>query len=363
MKVALVYDRINKWGGAERVLLALHEMFPKAPLFTSVYNPATAAWAEVFDIKTSFLQKFPKASSSHEFYPLFMPLAFESFNFNDYELVISVTSEAAKGVITKPKTFHVCYCLTPTRYLWSGYEDYFNNKALKYFSKPLISYLKKWDLVASSRPDAMIAISKEVKKRIKKFYGRESLLVYPGINLGSKKTKKGKDGDYFLIVSRFVPYKKIDIAIKAFNKMGIPLKIIGKGVMGKYLKRIASSNIEFFENLTDEELLEYYIGCRALIFPAKEDFGLAIIEAQQLGKPVIAFKGGGALESVIKDKTGIFFENQSERAIIEAVEKFSKMKFSPVSCIRQAEKFSKDRFKREFLETVEVLLKNFRKRS
>ena len=183
MKVALVYDRVNKWGGAERVLLALHKLFPDAPLYTSVYNPKTAPWAEVFDVRTSFLQQFPYAQSNHELYAPLMPLAFESFLFDQYELVISLTSEAAKGILTKPKTMHLCYCLTPTRYLWSAHKEYFKDKKSRVLARPFISYLRTWDVVASQRPDVYIAISKEIQGRINKYYGRESTVVYPPVEL------------------------------------------------------------------------------------------------------------------------------------------------------------------------------------
>lgn len=176
MKVALVYDRVNKWGGAERLLLSLKKIFPNAPIFTSVYHER-ASWASGFNIKTSFLQKFPVASSFHEGFATLMPIAFENFCFDSYDLVISVTSEAAKGIITKPGTTHVCFCLTPTRYLWSGYETYFKNEYLKLISKPVISYLRTWDKIASQRPDHFLAISKEVKGRIKKYYDRVRLVI------------------------------------------------------------------------------------------------------------------------------------------------------------------------------------------
>jgi hypothetical protein len=180
MKVALVYDRVNKWGGAERVLLTLHEMFPDAPLYTSVYDEDRAPWARVFPrIYTSFLQKIPFAKSIHEFLGTLMPMAFELFNFDEYDLVISVTSEAAKGIITKPGTKHVCYMLTPTRYLWSHYDLYFRNPLLRFISKPFVSYLRTWDKMAALRPDKIIAISSEVKRRIKKYYKLESEIVYP----------------------------------------------------------------------------------------------------------------------------------------------------------------------------------------
>jgi len=184
MKVAIVYDRVNKWGGAERVLLVLHKMFPDAPLYTSVYDEKSAPWAGVFPkIITSFLQYLPFAKNNHELLPFLMPLAFESFDFSGFDLVISVTSEAAKGIITKPETLHVCYCLTPTRYLWSHHDQYFKNTIFKILSKPFIVYLKKWDKIAAQRPDRMIAISTEVKNRIKKYYQREVKIVFPPVNV------------------------------------------------------------------------------------------------------------------------------------------------------------------------------------
>ena len=181
MKVALVYDRVNKWGGAERVLLALHKMFPKAPLYTSVYHQKKAEWASDFAVKTSFLQNMPFAKSAHEFFPVFMPIAFEQFNFDQYDLVISVTSEAAKGIITKPRTKHLCYLLTPTRYLWSGYHDYFQNPIVKTVSKPAVTYLRTWDKIASSRPDRIIAISHEVQQRVRTYYKKEATIIYPPV--------------------------------------------------------------------------------------------------------------------------------------------------------------------------------------
>lgn len=389
MKVALVYDRVNKWGGAESVLLALHKLFPDAPLYTSVCNPKTAPWAEVFDrstlrqaqgknsmqgIKTSFLQKFPLASSAHELYAGLMPIAFESFSFDEYDLVISVTSEAAKGIITKPKTLHICYCLTPTRYLWSGYDDYFRNSFLRFVSKPVVSYLRSWDKIAAQRPDVYIAISKEVQKRIKKYYGRESRVVYPPVQLATShqtsaishqqlaiskselKADQLEASGYYLIVSRLVPYKRIDIAIRAFNELKLPLKIIGIGSEESRLRSMSKSNIEFLGYLTQDELVGYYSECRALIFPGIEDFGLIILEAQSFGKPVIAFKGGGALETIVDGKTGEFFYPQTAEALVKKVKEFNSSKYDSIECKKNAQKYSFGRFKKEFLS---VMLNSF----
>jgi len=358
MKVALVYDRLNKWGGAERVLLALHKLFPDAPLYVSVYDKEKAPWAKVFDVRTSFLQNFPLATH-HELYALLMPLVFESFNFNDFDLVISVTSEAAKGIITKPQTEHICYCLTPTRYLWSGYREYFKNTLLRLISKPIVAYLRFWDKIAAQRPDVYISISKEVQRRIKKYYGRDSKMAYPPLmmrgpvaNLTSKNNPSSGAAPYFLIVSRLVPYKKIDLAIKVFNKLKLPLKIIGDGVeMGK-LKAMAGPTISLLGYLTDKELVRYYSECRALIFPGLEDFGLTILEAQSFGKPVIAFRGGGALEIIVENKTGLFFDKQTVESLEMAIKQFNNTTINPKDCIEQADKFSFETFKNQFMEEI-----------
>lgn len=355
MEVALIYDRVNKWGGAERVLLALHKLFPDAPLYTSVYNSKTAPWAKVFKIKTSFLQKLPFAIH-HELFAALMPIAFESFSFDKYDLVISVTSEAAKGIITKPKTKHICYCLTPTRYLWSAYHDYFRNPLLRFLSKPVVSYLRTWDKIASQRPDAYVAISKEVRSRIKKYYGRDSVVVYPPIEITNHKSQNTKykilGTNYFLIVSRLVPYKRIEIAISAFSKLKLPLKIIGVGSQEKYLKSISNDTIEFLGNLTEDELVSYYRGCRALIFVGVEDFGLTVLEAQSFGKPVIAFRGGGALETIIEGKTGLFFNEQTVESLIKTIKQFDNITIDPNACGNQVRKFGFDNFKKQFMDEI-----------
>lgn len=347
MKVALVYDRVNKWGGAERVLSALHKVFPEAPLFTSVYNPGTAPWAKAFDIRTSFLQNFPKAKTSHELYATLMPLAFESFNFAGFDLVISVTSEAAKGIITKPATRHICYCLTPTRYLWSGYNDYFKGALFKLVSKPAVTYLRNWDKIAAQRPDAYIAISSEVRDRIKKYYGRDSKIIYPPISTSDFKISISDKAhnDYFLLVSRLTNfYKRVDIAIQACNDLKLPLRIVGKGIDEKKLKRIAGPTVEFLGNLTDRELSDYYKNCKALIFPAREDFGLAMVEAQSFGKPVIAFRGGGALDIIREGVTGEFFDTPISDSLKEVLKTFDGKRYNTKLCRENAQRFSFENF-------------------
>ena len=351
MKVALVYDRANKWGGAERVLLTLHEMFPDAPLYTSVYNPKGASWAKVFPkVYTSFLQNFPFAKTSHELYAVLMPIAFESFNFDEYDLVISVTSEAAKGIITKVGTKHICYMLTPTRYLWSGYKEYFSNLLLRIVSKPVVNYLRGWDKVASQRPDKIISISSEVRNRVKKYYNLESEVIFPPTNLNS--IVSSHNSNYYLVVSRLVPYKRIDIVVEAFNQLKYPLVIVGSGSEEIKLRSLAKSNISFTGKVSDDELIKYYSNSKALVFPQEEDFGLTAVEAQSFGKPVIAYKTGGALDTVVEGKTGLFFNEQNWQTIYYAVKRFEKMKFDSKMIVQNASKFSKERFKKEFLKAI-----------
>lgn len=366
MKVALVYDRVNKWGGAERLLLALHQIWPEAPLYTSVYDPERAPWAKVFEVRTSFLQKIPLAKKHHEFFAPLMPLAFESFNFDEFDLVISITSESAKGIITKPKTKHLCYCLTPPRYLWSGYKEYFRTSAQRIASSWLVKYLKKWDLVAAKRPDAYFAISQTVQKRIKKYYDRESDVIYPPVDIDkfnisslapSRLRRDGQNFKFYLVVSRLVPYKKVDLVIKVFNKLGWNLKIIGVGSELRKLKRMAKSNIDFLGQLTDEQLISYYQNCRAVIFAQEEDFGLVPLEAQACGKPVIAFRAGGAAETIKDRITGVFFDQQTPESLIEAVKKADLMiknsKLKPEDCRKQAEKFGMKKFLAKFKQIAE----------
>ena len=354
MRVALVYDRINKWGGAERVLLALHKIFPKASLFTSVYNRRTVSWADDLSVETSFLQNIPKAPSSHEFFALFMPIAFESFSFDQYDLVISVTSEAAKGILTKPHTLHVCYCLTPTRYLWSGYDNYFSNPLLRFVSKPAVDYLRFWDRIAAKRPDGYVAISEEVKKRLAKYYDVDAPVIYPPVTqFEAPKQLKKYQKPFFLCVSRLVWYKRIDLAIHACNNLEIDLKIVGEGSEKKRLVTLAGPTIEFLGKVSDETLSELYAGSNGLIFPGKEDLGLVIIEALQHGKPVLAFRGGGAEEILSHKKTGLFFDFQSKREITKALETFRFLSFDKNNCKAAAKKFAFSSFEAQFLSYIQ----------
>lgn len=358
MKVALIYDRVNKWGGAEQVLLALHKIFPEAPLFTSVYNKESALWAKDFNIRTSFLQNFPRAKVSHELYAILMPIVFESFNFDEFDVVISVTSEAAKGIITKPKTLHICLCLTPTRYLWSGYEEYFENELLRFFTRPAVWYLRMWDKIACNRPDFYIAISKKIQKRIKEYYKRDSVVIYPALFKSIKSMKK-KSGDYFLIVSRLVGYKRIDLAIAAANKLSLPFKIAGEGFEFKRLSQMAGETIEFLGQISDDELDTVFSKAKALVFPGIEDFGLVMVEAQAHGVPIIAFRGGGALEIIKEGITGEFFDEQMVESLSDKLANFDESRYNSSNCVKNAEGFSIARFEKEFRKYFEEKVREY----
>lgn len=349
MKVAFVYDRVNTWGGAERVLLALHKLWPNAPLYTAVYDKKRAPWADVFDVRSSFLGNLP-----HEYLPWITPMAFESFSFDEFDVVISVTSAEAKGIITKPKTLHVCYCLTPTRYLWSGKDVYeHSNGLLSVGLRVLGPTLRRWDEVAASRPDQYIAISQRVKDRIQIYYQRDSDVLYPPVS--SFRTNP-TDGAYFLVVSRLVSYKRVDVIVDAFNETGLPLIIIGDGMEKQTLKSRAKENITFIDwHLTDEELASYYGSCRALIHAADEDFGIVAVEALSAGKPVISFRES-AVSELIDDEIGITFDHQSKHAIIGALNAFDVRRFDEKKAIARAKMFTEERFIRAFRKKIDSLI-------
>ena len=369
-KVAIVYDRVNKWGGAERVLLALHEIFPNAPLYTAVYDSKKAPWASVFPkVVPSFLQKIPTLRNHHELLGAFTPIAFETLDLTGTDLVISVTSEAAKGIITRPPTKHICYCLTPTRYLYSGYEDYLQNPPsklnwipfYKQVSKPFLSYARCWDQVAAQRPDKYVAISTAVQKRIKKYYKRDSTIIFPPVDINKFKSqnlkakitsKNSKIENYYLMVGRLVPYKRVDLAIRAFNKLGDKLVVVGTGSEEKYLRSIAKENIEFKGFVSDEKVVSYFQNAKAFIYPQEEDFGITAVEARAAGCPVIAYKAGGVLDTVIDGKTGIFFDEQSVESLKNAILRFRTLKFDKAEVVKNANRFSKERFQKEFLDFV-----------
>jgi glycosyltransferase involved in cell wall biosynthesis len=365
-RIALVYDSVNKWGGAEVVLLALHDLFPQAPLYTAMYDQSKATWAQVFpDVIPSFLQKLPLAKSHREFFPWLTPLAFESFNFSQYEAVISVTSADAKGIITPPHTFHLCYCLTPTRYLWSHHLEYKSQlgQTLGYLSNPVFNYLKRWDISASQRPDAYISISRTVGSRIKDFYHLDSPVIYPPVDIEDnlpKSDSKFSLKDYFLYIGRLVFYKHPETIIDVFNQLNLPLVVIGTGNQEKKLKKLAKSNISFTGFVSHQEKIAYINNCTALIFFHEEDFGIVPIEAQAAGKPVIALNRGGASETIIHNQTGILLNDASPDSLSSAILSFDQTMFNPELIKKHSQKYSKTRFQSEFVKIFSHLWKKYK---
>lgn len=361
-RVALVYDRVNKWGGAERVLLALHELFPQAPLYTAVYNHQTAPWAQVFPaVIPSFLQKLPGAKSNHELYPWLTPIAFEQFDFKDYEMVISVTSADAKGIITHPSTFHLCYCLTPTRYLWSHYDQYRLElaSASRILTDPVFSYLQDWDLVASTRPDAMVAISNHVQKRIQDYYLRDSEVVYPPVAISESQFDPPDVTDYFLWVGRLVAYKRAQIIVEAFNDLQLPLVMVGMGRLATKLQQLARDNIKLLGFLPEEELARYYQHARGLVFFHEEDFGIVPVEAMMHGTPVIGLNKGGVSETVISGTTGQLV-NDSVDELKNVILNFDRGSFDSKVIRAHAQKFSQLRFSQEFVKVAAAAWKKYK---
>lgn len=361
-KIALVYDRVNKIGGAERVLTALHQLYPDAPLYTSVYSPDEAKWAEDFQVIPSFLQKVPFARRRHELFAWMMPSVFESFNFDKYDIVISITSAEAKGILTKPQTLHISYTLTPTRYLWSHthlYRQYAFGRWAK-LMKPVTTHtmtqMRQWDYLAASRVDRFVAISNTVAKRISKYYRRpvDQVIYPPTPELESSQTLIDHDPGYYLLVSRLVPYKRVDLAIEAFNRLPDKrLVVIGQGSQFNRLRSLANENVTLMGKVSAPRLSAYYQHSQALVFPTFEDFGLVCVEAQQFGKPVIALNRGGAREIIKEPDTGVLFNNQDTGDLIEAIERFERLTFNPNMCKRNASRFDLNTFKGKFTDYME----------
>ncbi|MFQ6057656.1 MAG: glycosyltransferase [Anaerolineae bacterium] len=348
MKVAIVHDWLNQAGGAEAVLSVLKEMYPQAPIYTSIYWPAAMPLEyRAWDIRTSFMDKLPFVKRHHQaFLPLY-PLAFEQFDLSEYDLVISNKSGFCHGVITPPETTHICYCLTPTRFLWNTLE-YVEQERVGRLARAVLplflNYLRLWDRLAADRVDHFVAISRTVQARIRKIYRRESTIIHPPVDVRQFAPSDTHD-DYFLIVSRLIPYKRLDIAVRAFNQLGLPLVVVGDGRDRARLEAMAGPNVRFLGRLPDGEVRERLARCRALIFPGLEDFGLTPIEAQAAGRPVIAYAGGGALETVVEGVTGTFFHEQSPEALAKAVARFDDCRYDPQAIRQHAAQFDVAVFK------------------
>lgn len=356
MKIALVHDWLTGMRGGEKVLSAILELYPDSDLYTLIHNPGSVTeFIEERRLFTSFIDQLPfKDKHYRNYLPLF-PTAIELFNFKEYDLIISTSHCVAKGIRTPPNTLHISYIHSPMRYVWDMYEEYFSSDKLGFFSRKLIplfaNYLRMWDVTSSNRVDHFIANSAHVGKRIQKYYNRESTVIHPPVDTHIYKKNDKSDG-YYLIISALVPYKKVELAIKAFNRSGKKLIVIGDGPDYKNLKRMAGKNVQMLNWLPHSDLISYYANCRALVFPGEEDFGIVPVEAQANGKPVIAFARGGALETVIgydgsngDQASGVFFHEQTPESLIAAVDKSESVNWNTNFIHDHAQGFSRDNFK------------------
>lgn len=355
MKVALVHDWLPILGGAEKVLEAIYELYP-SPIYTLIKNDE-ALKGSIFEkalINSSFIQKLPFATTKYRNYLPFFPFAIEQFDLSEYELIISSSYAVAKGILTKPNQLHICYCHSPIRYAWDMYFDYLKDAHLKkglkaLLAKIILHYIRIWDYTSAQRVDYFVANSFNVASRIRKFYGRESSVIYPPVDVDKFELCEQKE-DFYLTASRLVPYKKVDLIVEAFANMpDKKLLVLGDGPQLNVIKKKATKNIEIIGYAHFEKLKLYMQKAKAFVFAAKEDFGIVPLEAMSCGTPVIAYAEGGILETVKENKTGIFFHKQTPNSIIDAVKKFEqKDDFDPKVIRNHALKFSKERFKSEF---------------
>ena len=355
MKVAIIHDWLTNMGGAEQCVINLHKCFPDAPIYTTFYNSENLdPIFKEMNIITSALQKKKNKKYNHRKYLPFMPKAFEEFDLNEYDVVISSSSACAKGVITGPHTLHICYCYTPMRYAWHMREEYtegkskFKTKCIRYF----MNYMRLWDFNAAQRVDKFIAISNEVKQRIEKIYRREADVIFPPVRTDFF-TPMEETKDYYFIVSRLVKYKRYDLAVEACSKLKKNLIIIGEGPERDKLEKIADKKyVKFMGRQSDEVVKKHLAECRALLFPGEEDFGIVPLEAMSCGRPVIAYGKGGALDTVIDRKTGILFKEQTTNSLCEAIQEFETLHFDKEEIRNHALKFNEEEFRRQIMQFV-----------
>ncbi len=359
MELALVHDWLNQLGGAEGVLETLVQMYPHAPIYTSIYwrDKMPAHYLD-WDIRPTWLNRAPGIYQHHQPYLPWYPAAWSTLNLSRYDVVLSNKSGFCHGVHTHSKrrtALHICYCLAPTRYVWS-FNDYAQSerlgRAARLLMRPLIAALRRWDYAAAQNVDHFIAISREIQDRVRKYYKRESIVIHPPVDIRRYRPQT-EVGDYFLIVSRLIPYKRIDLAIQAFNHLGLPLVIAGSGRDQARLEKLANSNVQFLGRVSDDELPDLIARSRGFIFPGHEDFGIAPVEAQASGRPVIAYGAGGALDTVIDGETGVFFNAPTIASLIEAVQRFNQVNFDPATIRANAECFSTEVFRDKLTQFIE----------
>lgn len=352
-KVALVHDWLVSRGGGERVLRCLHEMYPDAPIYTLVYDEVKAPeWVRDCDVRTTYIQKWPGGKSHHKLLLSFMPKAWEALDLTDFDIVISSCSSCCKGVMTRPDAVHVCYCHSPIRYVWDLYYDYLQSASpiKRAAMRVLIHGIRQWDYIAAQRVDHFVANSEFVAKRIKKYYRRECEVIHPGAYV-PKGLNDAVASDYYLVVSRFVQYKRIDLAIEACNRLKRRLVVIGSGgEEEEKLRQLAGPTVEFRGGLSDEEMRIAYMGARAFLFPGVEDYGLTPVEAMGYGVPVLAYAEGGALETVSEGETGLFFCKQTVDSLCDCINRFEQygVSYSRLDIHKYSRDFSEEKFADDF---------------
>lgn len=361
MRVALVHDFFCQYGGAERVLEALHELYPEAPVYLPFHDPRSAppSWRG-WDIRTSFLQRFPAWRRLFRLYLAWYPLAFESFDLRGYDLVLSSSSAFAKGVIPPPAARHICYCHNPARFLWTPttyLEQERWGQAARLLLAPTLNRLRVWDLSTNQRVDTFIANSRTVAARIARFYRRESTVIHPPVRVDSFPVAEGR-GHYFLTGGRLVPHKRFDIAVQACSAQGLPLVVFGDGRDRGRLEALAGPTVQFVGRVSEEKLRELYRSCRALLFPSEEDLGISPIEAMACGRPVIAYAAGGALETVVPGTTGLLFSPQRPEALAGVLADFRDDEFDPSAIRRHAEQFDAAVFRQRVAAVVSATMED-----
>ena len=361
MKLAITHDYLRDFRGGERVVAAMHEVWPDAPIYTSVLDEPKMrrqGWNfEGVKIVTSFMQGFwyPLRNKLPRYYfTLFFPIAFMFFDFSKFDVVLSSASYAGK-YIRKGRAIHISYIHTPPRFLW-GYDTDINIKHMnpleQLLSRALKGIIKWFDINRAETIDYFIANSETVKRRIKDAYGREATVIYPPVDT-ERFNGTSADKGYYVVISALGEYKKVDLVVQAFNQLNLSLKVIGEGPQLEYLRKIAGPKVEILGRLPDQETADILLGCRAFIFPTEEDFGITVVEAMAAGKPVLAYEAGGATETVIAGQTGEFFTNQTVESIVEAVKKFDPAKYKAEDCRTQAKKFDKKVFQHKIKDFVE----------
>ncbi len=355
-RIALVHDYLVQDGGAERVLLTLHRMFPEAPIYVLLHNPnITQGRFDGCEIRTSFLQRLPLTPKRYQWTLPLMPVAVEHFDFSAYDLVISSTSSFAKGIITPPGTAHVCYCHTPTRFLWQERVNYVHDlpqpRTLRPFLLPLLHRIRQWDVLAASRPDVLVTNSETSRTRIRRYYHRDAAVITPPVDVDAFSVS-GAPGSYWLTGGRLVPYKRFDLTVRAFTKLNIPLVVFGTGPEEKKLRKMAGRNTTFLGHVSDAKRAELYRDAIGFVCPQMEDFGITIIEAMASGRPVITYGKGGGSESVINGVTGIHLEEQTWEDVGDAIIRFDASQFDPYAIRRYAERYAPARFIRDLEHTL-----------